>query len=85
MARWHVRKFGTLALNLADSQISFRRQAESIGYGGVIWVYVVIWVYLLFRFKTDRKLKISIHDSVGVKIYAFRSSLSAVEELFDNF
>ena len=26
----------------------------------------------LFAFKTDRKLKISIHNSVGVKIYAFR-------------
>ena len=52
---------------------------------GVIWAYGVIWVYLLFRFKTDRKLKISIHASVGVEIYAFRSSLSGVKELFDNF
>ena len=50
----------------------------------MIWVYGVIWVYLLFRFKTDRKLKISIHDSMGVEIYA-RSSLNGVEELFDNF
>ena len=33
------------------------------------------------RFQADCKLKISIHDSVGVKIYAF-SSLSGVEELF---
>ena len=56
-----------------------------MGRVGVIWVYGVIRVYLLFRFKTDRKLKISIRDSVGVKIYAFRSSLSGVEELFDNF
>ena len=52
---------------------------------GVIWVYRVIWVYLLFRFLSDRKLKFSIHNSVGVEIYIFRSSLSVVEELFDNF
>ena len=30
-------------------------------------------------------LKISIHDSMGVEIYTFRSCLSGVEELFDNF
>ena len=44
----------------------------------------VIWIYLLFRFLTDHKFKILIHDSMGVKIYAFRSRLSGVEELFDN-
>ena len=38
-----------------------------------------------FRFKTGRKLKFLIRDSIGVKIYAFRTSLSGVEELFDNF
>ena len=52
---------------------------------GVIWAYRVIWVSLHFWFETDHKLKISIHDSVGVKIYVFRSSLGGVEELFDNF
>ena len=36
---------------------------------GVIWVYGVLWVYLLFRFLTDPKLEISIRDYVGVKIY----------------
>ena len=50
-----------------------------------MWVCGVIWVYLFFRFLTDLKLKISIHDFMGVKIYTFRSSLSGVEELFDNF
>ena len=52
---------------------------------GVIWVYGVIWLYLLFRFLSDRKLKFSIHDSAGVEVYIFRSCSSGVEELFDNF
>ena len=52
---------------------------------GVIWAYWVISVNLLFRFYTDRTFEISIHDSVGVNIYAFSSSLSGVEGLFDNF
>ena len=34
---------------------------------GVIWDYGAIWLYLPFHFYTDRKLKVSIHDSVGVK------------------
>ena len=48
----------------------------------------VIWIYLLFHFKTDRKLKILIHDSVGVKMLKsmlLGVALSGFEELFDSF
>ena len=52
---------------------------------GVIWVYGVIWVNFIFRFQSDRKLRISIRDFMGVEIYTYRSCLSGVEELFDDF
>ena len=50
---------------------------------GAIWIYEVKWLYLLFS------MKISIHGYMSVKIYiyiyTFRSCLSGVTELFDNF